>query len=201
MIKTLIFDLGGVFIKVDPQRSLSCLQREFKNVSEDKVWDIFDRSELKLQYDCGFIDSRVFYEGIKASLGIEFSYDYFHELWSMIFSPIQPMIDLLPSLINRYQVVLLSNTNELHIEYCREHYPFLRLFHHLIFSYEVGCIKPGEEIFRIALERSDSASGECVFVDDTLKNVQAASALGMKAFHFIGYESLYREWERQGILQ
>ena len=106
------------------------------------------------------------------------------------------MIDLLPKLEKDYILALLSNTDELHIEYIRDEYQFFHHFDHLIFSYEVGLAKPDEAIFRIALGRCDSMPSECVYVDDLRENVQAAAGLGMKGIHFQGYERFVQEWKQ-----
>ena len=200
MIRTMIFDLGGVLVNVEPERSLSRFQRLAESVSVEDILDIFEQSEFKRQYECGFIDNHTFYENVKAGLGVEFSYDTFRELWTEIFSPIQPTIDLLPKLRNGYRLALLSNTNELHTEYCREHYHFFHHFHHLILSHEVGFLKPDKSIYNIALERSGSEPEECLFVDDLLLNIEAAASLGMRTIRFAGYEPFLREAARLGIV-
>jgi epoxide hydrolase-like predicted phosphatase len=200
VIRTMIFDLGGVLVNVEPKRSLSRFQRLAASVPEEKILDIFEQSEIKRQYELGTIDSRVFFESVGEKLGVEISYDTFRELWTEIFSPIQPMIDLLPELKNRYRLALLSNTNPLHTNYCREHYHFFHHFHHLILSHEVGCLKPDESMYRIALERSESLPEECLFVDDLPLNVEAAVSLGMRTIEFSGYEPFLRDAARMGIV-
>lgn len=45
-------------------------------------------------------------------------------------------------------------------------------------------LKPQPEIFHRLCERADVAPQDCVFVDDTLKNVEGARAVGMDAIHF-----------------
>jgi len=196
MIETAIFDLGDVFVKVDSDRSVRRLCQRFRRISEKALLKYITNSGLQHRFERGQIDGRTFYDELRKESGEDFSYDYFIEIWQEIFDPIHPMIDLLPDLKERFQLVLLSNTDELHIEYIREQYGFFHHFDHLIFSYEVGLLKPGVEIFRFAIQRSKSLPEECVFVDDLLENIQAAKGLGIKGIHFKGYDHFVQEWKK-----
>ena len=51
-------------------------------------------------------------------------------------------------------------------------------------SYAHKEMKPEEPLYRILLETYDLRPEECIFIDDTLANVEVARALGMKAIHF-----------------
>jgi putative hydrolase of the HAD superfamily len=65
-------------------------------------------------------------------------------------------------------------------------------FDAVVVSCEVGCMKPGPEIFRLCLERLGVAPEEGLFVDDRLENVEAARRLGLQALHFAGDDALAR---------
>ena len=196
MIKTVIFDLGDVFVNVHPGWAIARLREQCPHIRETEILEFFNHSDLQDRYQKGLISGRDFYKKVKEHIGGDFSFDYFRTVWQEMFSPIRPMIDLLPELKHDYTLSLLSNTDELHIEYIRDEYKFFHHFDHLIFSYEVGLAKPDEAIFRIALDRSDSTPTECVYVDDLQENVQAAAGLGMKGIHFQGYERFIQEWKR-----
>ncbi|MBO0837205.1 MAG: HAD family phosphatase [Actinobacteria bacterium] len=53
------------------------------------------------------------------------------------------------------------------------------LFDEVVISAEVGVAKPAAGIFRIALDRLGVGARECVFVDDSAENIEAARALGI----------------------
>ena len=61
---------------------------------------------------------------------------------------------------------------------------FEALFDQVISSADVGTTKPGEAIYRIAMERLGLGPGDLVFVDDTARNVEVANALGWTAIQF-----------------
>ncbi len=198
MLNTILFDLGNVLVDVDSQRPVSRLKQRFPSISEQRIWAFFEHSDLCLQFQTGKVSSHVFYEGFRSAVGEDLSYNYFKQLWQDMFSPIRPMIDLLPDLRARYRLVLLSNTDELHAEYIGRQYDFYDYFHHLIFSYEVGYLKPGKEIFQIALETSHSDPERSIFIDDLEKNVQTAVSMGMRGIPFKGYERFVQDWNELG---
>ena len=197
-LNTILFDLGNVLVDVDSLRPVSRLKQRCPSISEQRISAFFDHSDLCLQFQTGRVSSHVFYEGFRDAVREDFSYDYFKHLWQDMFSPIRSMIDLLPDLRARYRLILLSNTDELHAEYIGRQYGFYHYFHHLIFSYEVGCLKPGKQIFQIALETSQSDPQRCVFIDDLEKNVQTAVSMGMRGIPFMGYERFVQDWNELG---
>lgn len=63
-------------------------------------------------------------------------------------------------------------------------------FDTLVVSCDVGCAKPGPEIYRLTLERLGVAPAEALFVDDRAENIAAAQALGLQTLHFTGDNSV-----------
>lgn len=78
-------------------------------------------------------------------------------------------------------VYYLSNTNESAFAYMTGRHEFFRYMDGGIASYQDGVTKPGREIFALFLERYDKRAEECVFVDDTPINAEAAAAAGYAA--------------------
>ncbi len=67
-------------------------------------------------------------------------------------------------------------------------------------SGHVGAAKPDLRIFEILFERVGRRPQELLFVDDSLKNIEAARALGMPAIHFTPAVDLERELSQHGAL-
>ncbi|CAM5378364.1 HAD-IA family hydrolase [Streptomyces griseomycini] len=55
---------------------------------------------------------------------------------------------------------------------------------HVVSSARVGVAKPDRRIYEIAVRRAGVAADRCLFVDDRLENVEAATALGMTGLHY-----------------
>ncbi len=68
---------------------------------------------------------------------------------------------------------------------CLIRFPFLQSFDGVIVSAHERLIKPDPAIFELLMQRYDLAAGDCIFVDDSARNVAAAGALGMQTVHFI----------------
>jgi len=185
-IKTIIFDLGNVLVKVDPRKSILKVRELVPQKSFKDVRQLIDDSEMKRQYELGEMDDRDFFYAMKENLQIDFTFEFFQEIWKDFFTPIQPMIDLLPTLKKSHCLVMLSDTNPMHTAVCREKFDFFQWFDHFVFSCEVGYLKPDPNIYRVALEQAKSKPEEAVFIDDKLKNVKGAEDVGIRGFHFQG---------------
>ncbi len=64
-------------------------------------------------------------------------------------------------------------------------FPFLQSFDGVVVSAHERLIKPDPAIFHVLLERYGLAAGDCIFVDDSAKNIAAADGVGMRTVHFV----------------
>ena len=73
-------------------------------------------------------------------------------------------------------------------------YPFLKTsFLDIVVSGDERLIKPDRGIFEVLLARQKLAAEDCIFIDDSPKNVDGASALGFHALHFTTPDALRRD--------
>ncbi len=199
MIKTVIFDLGGVIVPLD----FAAGYRKLESVCPFSAAEIPDRirsTDLVPQYECGKVSSQDFYAKFRELLRLEVSYDEFRELWCGIF-PRHALIpaEWIESIRRERRVLLLSNTNEIHFELIKERYPHLAHFDHYVLSYEVGAMKPHPPIYEEAIARSGVAPEECFFTDDVLPYVEGARKAGIDAVQFQGAEKLRLDLAARGI--
>lgn len=80
-----------------------------------------------------------------------------------------------------------------------EAYPFLGEFDVAVVSGEVGFIKPDPRIFDALVERTGTAAGAMVFIDDRTDNVDAARQLGFQAVRFTTPEALAADLAALGL--
>lgn len=64
-------------------------------------------------------------------------------------------------------------------------FPFLADFMDVVVSAHERVIKPDPAIYNALLWRNNLDAGTCIFIDDSLKNVEGARAVGMRAIHFV----------------
>jgi 2-haloacid dehalogenase len=82
---------------------------------------------------------------------------------------------------------------------CLVRFPFLQSFDGVVVSAHERVIKPDPAIYRILLERYDLAPADCIFVDDSARNIETAREVGMKGVHFVEPIDLRAELSRHGV--
>ena len=87
-----------------------------------------------------------------------------------------------------YKLYCITNFTPAGYEQCYDCISFIERFDGCVFSFREGIVKPDPEIYRILLMRYGLKAGECVFIDDTEKNVLSAEKLGFAGIVFTGYE-------------
>ena len=84
----------------------------------------------------------------------------------------------------------MSNWSAETFPYAREKYDFFDLFDDFVISGAVGQVKPDPEIFQIMLEKIGKPAEECLFIDDSLTNINQAQKMGFGTIHFQSPEQL-----------
>jgi glucose-1-phosphatase len=198
-IEAVLFDLGKVLINFSFEtvvktlhESCSVSRAQFEAVLWDKV--------LVRRYERGEITTQEFHNHLCEKATLNMTLPEFCATWSQVFMP-QPLVseELLATLKRRYPLILISNTNEAHVEFIREKYRVFDYFDHLVFSYEVRALKPDPEIFEHAITASNRPVEALFFTDDREENVVAATALGMHAHQFVSEAKLVEALRQAGV--
>lgn len=188
MIKTFIFDLGNVIVPFEAESKIKSLQEFTRLKPEDVHEKVLLSEELRL-FETGKISSLEVFDFVKKTLDSEMSFEQFIENWNGIFI-LEPILseDFIGKLSEKYKLLILSDTNEIHFEFIKQNFPVLKYFDDFVLSYEVGVLKPSKEIFQIAVEKAGCLPEECFFTDDIEKNIAAAKNLGINTVQFISVE-------------
>lgn len=125
-------------------------------------------------------------EHLEPELGHRPSFEGFREIYFGALDPNAPMVDLMREIGNRkYRMALLTNNVREWEPLWRSMLPVDEIFELVVDSAAVGMRKPDREIYELTLERLDGVDAtECLFIDDTEHNCDAARELGMRAVHF-----------------
>jgi len=184
MIKVIIFDFGNVFINLD-------IEGGYKNAFSILNIDTFSDELLKVfeQYEKGLIKTMAFTSYITNNYP-HVSEVMFTEIWNFMLKDFPKYrLDFLKTLkkSSKTKLILLSNTNELHINWIKKHVPFYEEFKNCFdafyLSYEINLVKPNNDIFEFVLNENNLKANECLFVDDNANNVKSAKSLGIKTWH------------------
>ena len=84
----------------------------------------------------------------------------------------------------------ITNWNQDKFRLTKARYGFLHHFRDIVVSGDEKLIKPDPAIYRLLLDRNGLDASDCLFIDDSLKNVAGAQAVGMRAHHFTSPEVL-----------
>ncbi len=198
-IRAICFDLGNVLVNYDAKRAGLKLARYF-GISLVKVWKGVMIARLERAYSKGEITTRRFFSAIKRKFPSDLSFHEFTEIWNDIFWKNPSMERLVRALAKRYPLYLISNTNELHFNYIKKHFPILKRFRQAFPSHEVGFRKPEPGIYRRMLKAARLEPAEVIFIDDVLEFAQAAGRLGICAIHFRSKRQLEKKLRSFGVL-
>lgn len=183
MIKNLIFDFGDVFLNLDKAATAKELQKyRIKEFSRDM--------DLKnQQYEKGLISSDAFVADYCNKFP-DLSPEGFTSSWNAILVDFpQYRLEFLQQLASegKYKLILLSNTNDLHIEWVKEQVSFFEQFRSCFdafyLSQEVNLRKPDPTIFEMVLKEQHLKPSETLFIDDTAENTEAAEKIGIRTWN------------------
>lgn len=178
MIKTIIFDFGDVFLNLDKPAT-------FRELEKYKIEGYTEKIKNKnIELEKGQISSEEFINGYKSEYNLQKS--KIIESWNAILVDFpQYRYSFVKKLSQEkdYQLILLSNTNEIHIDWVKNNVPFFEDFRNCFdafyLSHEINFRKPDADIYKFVLEKHQLKPEECLFIDDTKENTDAAAALGL----------------------
>jgi 2-haloacid dehalogenase len=200
-VSTIIFDFGGVLLDWDPRHLYRKLFMDDEPAMERFLAEV-DFYAWNLQQDAGRpFDLAVEELCARYPQHCELVRAYDTRWEESISGPIQPTVDLLDSLRDTgYRLAGLSNWSAEKFELVRHRYPFLEWFETIVISGDVGLVKPDRQIFLLLLERLQDPAGQCLLIDDSPGNIDAARQLGLQTIHYRSPDQLKRELTRLGII-
>jgi len=197
-IKGILFDIGGVLVALDGVPSMAkLLGVEPKHEALHAIWI---ESPSVVAHETGKIDAAAFAAGVVAELELPVSADCFLRDFSNWPTGLLPgALRLLDEIPDAYQVAALSNTNAVHWDKIRA-MGLVDRFDQLYLSHQIGCMKPAADAFLVALEGMGLSPSDVLFLDDGLRNIDAAVKLGMHAHVARGPEEAGRVLALYGVL-
>lgn len=181
MIKNIIFDFGGVLLDWNPRYLYKDYFRDGREM-EHFLADVCT-PERNSELDCGFPFSEWVRKYQKMYPEYSEAIALYHTGWPKMLGGLLPDgAALLRDMKSAgYGIYGLTNWSAETICYAYEAFGDMKpLFDGIVVSGEEKTLKPGPEIYRILLDRYGLTADECVFLDDSRKNIETADALGIK---------------------
>ena len=214
-IKHFLFDFGGVLIeKTFVLKNLLDMIEADLNVSIPRLENSYIR-KFKRKLSSGRITSREFLERILEQFYYPFqkkagslpskkvNVEYYLELWFDLYSQVTHLSVEMAEIIERlhqagYTVSLMSNTHDIHAR-SNNLRGFYDNFDNVFLSNEIGYIKPDMEKYKYVINKLETKSKRCVFIDDKIQNLVPARELGIIVIRFESFEDFKRKLNELGI--
>ena len=188
-ITTLIFDFGGVIINLDLKQCILNLKQ--LGIENAEVYlSNFGQKDFFLQFEKGQIGVEKFREEIRNLVAKPLTDNQIDLAWCSFLCdiPTKKLEIILALKKKKFRILLLSNTNPLHIEvsaageFAKVGKKMTHYFDKCYLSYEMKMAKPNADIFQALLDNEQVAAHQCLFLDDGPKNIEQAEKLGFQTY-------------------
>ncbi len=186
-IKHIIFDLGNVLLNIDPSLTHKALQ-DLSIPHFDQVYNNLKEQNIFHDLETNTINPRQFIDRIREASGLPLQDYQIIDAWNALLLdfPLR-RLQILQQLQLHYDLVLLSNTNEIHEEYFNKELqkahgiPNIGVFFDKVYySHRVGMRKPDPAIFQRVINECSFKPEHTLFIDDLEQNTLVAESLGIK---------------------
>jgi len=189
-IKHIIFDLGGVILNLDYQRTFTAFEalgvKDFTS-----LYNQFKGSRLFDELETGHVSENVFLQEMQKHVTPGVTDQQIIDAWNamLLDFPLQ-RLQLLQQLQLHYNTYLLSNTNAIHLERFNQILQESRgipslaaFFNKAYYSHLIGYRKPDKEAYQVIIDEHQLNPAETLFIDDLLQNIEGARAVGLQTIH------------------
>ena len=184
MIKTVIFDLGGVLVRTEDRGPRQGMADKY-GMTYQELSNLVYRTESADLATRGKISAEDHYQEILKSLNLppDSISAFEDEFWGGDRLDTY-LVSFIESLRGEYETALLSNAWDNLRQLMKDVWKIDQVFDHFFISAEMGLAKPDPEIFQVAIETLKQDPSELIFIDDFIENVEAARKAGLNAIHF-----------------
>lgn len=200
-VSTIIFDLGGVLIDWNPAYVFDKLIAD--EARRKQFFAEVCTPEWNEEQDAG----RSLAEATKLLIDQypdwqEYIEAYYGRWEEMLGGPIHETVEIFKELkeSGKYKLYALTNWSAELFPVALSRYYFLHWFDGRLVSGEEKTRKPFREIYQLIIDRFHINKDEAIFIDDNLRNAEAAEAFGLKTIRFKTPVQLRQELTAIGIL-
>jgi 2-haloacid dehalogenase len=200
--KAIIFDLGNVLINWDP-----------RHVFNDTYFDSVGKRDHFLEKICSMDWNERQDEGrsiVEATQELVAQYpewessirDYYGRWTDMLGGAIPETVEIFRRLkeTGSYKIYALTNWQAGLFDIALVRYAFLHWFDGRVVSGEEKMRKPEPAFYQRLLDRYNVDPSEALFIDDNLRNIKAAEAMGIRSIHFTSPAALELSLKELGVL-
>jgi putative hydrolase of the HAD superfamily len=197
--RLVVFDFGNVVGLFSHCRSAAQVAA-LGEADADAVLAFLYGGDLEHAFDGGMLEAAAYRDLVCGRFGLACDADAFDRALGDMFTRNEEVIGLLPALKRRHRLLLLSNTNAIHLAQIRRQFgDVLTVFDHHVFSHEVKMRKPEERIYRHCERLAEARPEECLLIDDMSGNVEGARACGWRGIVYRPGDDLAAALDVDGV--
>jgi putative hydrolase of the HAD superfamily len=197
---TLVFDLGGVVVRWDPDAIIAGVFSDLGIRSKVRA-DVFSHPDW-LELDRGTLEREDAIARAARRIGVAV------EEMRRLLHAVPPSLTVFPDTVDLlyrlkrkgYPLYCLSNMHFASIEYLEREHTFWDVFDGRVISCRLKLCKPEAGIYEHLLQTYALAATETLFIDDVQKNLDAAAELGIRTLRFESAPQCERELRALGLL-
>lgn len=178
-IKTIAFDLGGVFFSEGKKVASEALYQKY-GYDKEMILDLLNSP--KSQYlRRGLITDEEFWLWATNKLPQDYDAKIIKKEWYDGYILDENILNLLKKLKNKYKIIAFSGNVKSKVEYLDKKYHFRRYFDAEIYSYDHCFDKKEKKSFEILIKEAGNEPEEILLIDNDEKHIRLAEELGMNA--------------------
>ena len=188
MIKAVVFDMGGIIVRLDMDTCIANFKQLAGFADIEDYLDRFHQKGFISDLEEGKTEPEDFYrECLKHSRPGTTMETVRYCFCSLLDGLEEDSLELIRSLRGRYPLYVLSNNNPISRAYFCEMLKKNGLdpaetFEKEFYSYELKMLKPSRKIYEKVIAEVGTKPEEILFIDDAKDNIEAAGALGITTF-------------------
>ena len=179
MIKTIVFDLGGVLFTEGKSVASEVLSTNY-GYDADTVKALLT-SAPSVDLRKGLITDHEFWSWAQSELPEGYNAEVIKQTWYDAYVLDDTIFSLLKALSANYTIAVFSGNIKSRVEYLDEKYGFRRHLHKEIYSFDHHLDKPQQAFVRVMLEVVGCTPNEIVYIDDEAAAAAAAHALSVNS--------------------
>lgn len=201
-VDTIIFDLGAVLIDWNPRH----LYRKIYKTEEEITWFLENicTHEWNEKQDAGRPFEEATQELLEKFPEHEFAIRAWYGRWQETMNgPIHGTVEILKEIRDskKYRLYALTNWSEQTFPWALQQFEFLHWFEGIVVSGHEKTRKPFPEFYQILFDRYNVNPANALFIDDSLRNIEGAKAVGLAGIHFQSPEQLKEELGKIRIIE
>ncbi|MBZ0296442.1 MAG: HAD family phosphatase [Anaerolineae bacterium] len=183
-IRAVVLDIGGV-LEITPDTGW--IDKWNRILNRNLIEILEQLEEMGIDGALGTCSEAEWVDGLRDVTGMDQGKvdAFMDDLWKDYLGELNvELVDFIHTLRPQYQTAILSNSFVGAREKEQALYHFEDLVDFLVYSHEVGLLKPDPRIYALTCERLGLPPSEVVFLDDAEPNIIGAREFGMQAILF-----------------